>query len=187
MSSKSLVVDRKSEDFSLGIKFIQTALEDFKLSKKTVVSSMLRAEEMMVKLSENADDDAKIRINIEKSLMGKVDIYISCPGRKFDLSNRGMNFSDMKNASEENSEKMIRNAVLRAFSDSMSLLNVDGTNMGMISVTELRNRSFIIILVLVLVLVGIGFFLKDFVAELMNKTNETLLDNLMNGIDFKKQ
>lgn len=183
MATRTFEILTDLNEVSAGIKFIQATLKDFKLRNKKIISTMLTAEEMMIKFIENkTDTSSKLKIALTKTLLGAIEIMITCKGKKIDFSNTKINLADVDNRSSEDS---IRNHVLSSFSDSINVLNQNGENMGLIIVKELQNVSVVMIFVFLIVLCILGFCLKDFIAELISNTNESVKNEVLNNSNLQ--
>lgn len=183
MSVSCLKIKSSKEEIQTGIRFIQSTLEHYKVNKKYIVSSMLRAEESMLKLSENASDDSDLLIEMIIHLNGRIEISLSCKGSEFCLS-EDIKATDMSKASEQKSESFIRNIVLRSFADTMDYRHADGENIIKISVRRLEKRNVFIlgsILIIAVFLFLVVYLAGSSIFEIEKAISGFFVNNLNLG------
>ena len=112
------------------MKYVKTCFEELKLDREKSVHMSLAIEDILVKLIENAADDAKLKFEVGKSFSG-IKLEITAKGKEFSIDDVKENliFADK----EENNESSAMDDVLisladRIFSDGLSVKNVRGEN-----------------------------------------------------------
>ncbi len=133
-----LRIKNQKSEIERALKYVESELGRFKLSRREVVTTMLMAEESIVVLMEHAPKDSEIEIRFRK-LLGSISLNISAPGEAFDLSeNSNFNSNFMWEADSDEIDKDMENAVrrliLRARSDLFRYKNKLHRNTIQISV-----------------------------------------------------
>lgn len=183
MSISCLQIKTTKEEIQTGIRFIQSTLAHYKVNKKYVVSSMLRAEESMVKLAENAADGAELLIEIKIHWNGRIEISLSCKGSEFSLS-ENIIATDMSKASEQKTESFIRNIVLRSFADTMEYKHAEGVNNVKILVRHLEKRNVFVfgaVLIIAIFLFLVVYLAGSSIFEIEKAISGFFVNNLNLG------
>ena len=110
--------------------FLEARLKKLHVSKKGILNSMLIAEESIVQLIENADEDATVSISVNSKFMAAT-VYISAKGKKINSDLMGISMPD--GTPDSMTEQNLRAMMLRSYSNHFAYNWVDGSNHIMIN------------------------------------------------------
>ena len=105
----------KSECIGDCMDFIEDALNKYKLKKRDLMESLLISEEILVQLSESAQEDSNVQVSVTRWL-GVPRINFVSTGDAIDVGDQSVGVSLNELDDTENS---IRNMMLHSFADSI--------------------------------------------------------------------
>lgn len=82
---KKCVLLAAEENIAHGVEFVRQSLQAWRLSSKTIATTLLTVEELLAQLIRTSQENANIIIKLYRAF-GNVDIKISCLGSPFDAS-----------------------------------------------------------------------------------------------------
>ena len=110
------------------LKYIEEILEEKKIDRKKRVSPILAAEEILVALCANAEEQSNLSVEVH-GLFGNVELRYRCRGKAFDLTSiqEKLLFTNNLEKSEETDAAM-QGVLEKIFGDSLSISNNKGVN-----------------------------------------------------------
>jgi len=108
-----------------GIDFIRQTFKKYKIKRKSMMEALLIAEESMVRLIGNAEENVQMQISIRRSYNNAI-VTISAKGSHFESRELGVEFGDSDIGHD--SEEAIRSLLLHAHADKISYYRRGGYN-----------------------------------------------------------
>lgn len=166
----------KSEAIGDCMDFIEDALTKYKLKKRDLMESLLISEEILVQLSESAQEDSNVQVSVTRWL-GVPRINFVSTGDVIDMGDQsiGVSLNDL-----DDTENSIRNMMLHSFSDSIRYRHSKSKNYVTIITgipeRELANQTIIALILSVVFGSVFRFFFP-------NSFNQSLVDNFLGPIE----
>lgn len=155
-----MIIKNNRHELSRALEYIETSIQKYGLSKRDANRSMLMAEESIVCLMEQTEEDAGINIAFKKRF-GSVMLNISAPGEEFDISENCDIMGDINyNEVSEDMEEAIRNIILHSNSDVFSYKNKAHKNTIQLVVKKSDRTQLILTLGAMVLSVILGILFK---------------------------
>ena len=166
----------KNDDIGKCMDFIEDALTKYKLKKRDLLEALLISEEVLIQLSEKAEDDSTVQVTINRWL-GVPRIKFISSGEPIDLGDQsiGVSLNEL-----DNTENSIRNMMLHSFADSIRYKHAKSKNYVTIITgipeRELANQTIIALISSVL----LGSLFRILLPE---SFNQSLINNFLGPIE----
>ena len=166
----------KNDDIGKCMDFIEDALTKYKLKKRDLLEALLISEEVLIQLSEKAEDDSTVQVTINRWL-GVPRIKFISSGEAIDLGDQsvGVSLNEL-----DNTENSIRNMMLHSFADSIRYKHAKSKNYVTIITgipeRELANQTIIALISSVL----LGSLFRILLPE---SFNQSLINNFLGPIE----
>ncbi|MBO4396085.1 MAG: dicarboxylate/amino acid:cation symporter [Eubacterium sp.] len=154
------------------LKFIHSVVDERKMDKKEKVLAILAAEEALVNLDKNADENAKIRIGI-KNQFGNTIIWMKAAGEAFDFFGEDFleNTTEMRLDTEgmsADTEGHIRSILLKTLKEKIKYSNKNNENKISINIARSRYRTLFLIMGGMILGILTGLLLSAILPESAN-------------------
>ena len=156
--------------------FIEDALTKYKLKKRDLLEALLISEEVLIQLSEKAEEDSTVQVTINRWL-GVPRIKFISSGEPIDLGDQsiGVSLNEL-----DNTENSIRNMMLHSFADSIRYKHAKSKNYVTIITgipeRELANQTIIALISSVI----LGSLFRILLPE---SFNQSLINNFLGPIE----
>ena len=166
----------KNDDIGKCMDFIEDALTKYKLKKRDLLEALLISEEVLIQLSEKAEEDSTVQVTINRWL-GVPRIKFISSGEPIDLGDQsiGVSLNEL-----DNTENSIRNMMLHSFADSIRYKHAKSKNYVTIITgipeRELANQTIIALISSVL----LGSLFRILLPE---SFNQSLINNFLGPIE----
>ena len=166
----------KNDDIGKCMDFIEDALTKYKLKKRDLLEALLISEEVLIQLSEKAEDDSTVQVTINRWL-GVPRIKFISSGEAIDLGDQsvGVSLNEL-----DNTENSIRNMMLHSFADSIRYKHAKSKNYVTIITgipeRELANQTIIALVSSVI----LGSLFRILLPE---SFNQSLINNFLGPIE----
>lgn len=104
---------KDKETLSSCIKFIEESLTVLDTDKKTLLTTLLLAEETAAELIDNADESASLQVRVKKH-MGDVQVSMRARGREYDPYHHNGDASELEEMEDEDVQRATRSILLKA-------------------------------------------------------------------------
>ena len=122
---------------------IRDMLTNKEKDRKSIVRTVLAAEDVLKKLLDNRADGAENVTLLIVRFMGSIRVTLSCPGQEFELfSNRDIGWDDVEVEDEmgEKSRKTLREILVDSYSKNLHYRHSNGVNTVVIQGKENEYR-----------------------------------------------
>ena len=166
----------KNDDLGKCMDFIEDALTKYKLKKRDLLEALLISEEVLIQLSEKAEEDSTVQVTINRWL-GVPRIKFISSGEPIDLGDQsiGVSLNEL-----DNTENSIRNMMLHSFADSIRYKHAKSKNYVTIITgipeRELANQTIIALISSVI----LGSLFRILLPE---SFNQSLINNFLGPIE----
>lgn len=166
----------KNDDIGKCMDFIEDALTKYKLKKRDLLEALLISEEVLIQLSEKAEEDSTVQVTINRWL-GVPRIKFISSGEPIDLGDQsiGVSLNEL-----DNTENSIRNMMLHSFADSIRYKHAKSKNYVTIITgipeRELANQTIIALISSVI----LGSLFRILLPE---SFNQSLINNFLGPIE----
>ena len=166
----------KNDDIGKCMDFIEDALTKYKLKKRDLLEALLISEEVLIQLSEKAEEDSTVQVTINRWL-GVPRIKFISSGEPIDLGDQsiGVSLNEL-----DNTENSIRNMMLHSFADSIRYKHAKSKNYVTIITgipeRELANQTIIALVSSVI----LGSLFRILLPE---SFNQSLINNFLGPIE----
>lgn len=133
---KQMLLDCRTESVAQALDFIHTTLTELGLDSRKITSTMLTAEELIVKLISEGSSTGKLHLRIWKQF-GSIRLRISALGSAFPLEAAGLSLTALEDPElAPEAEMAIRSLILNAHKDEIRLKHRLGVNIADLTVKK---------------------------------------------------
>ena len=140
---KKCVLLAAEENIADGVEFVRQSLHAWRLSSKTIATTLLTVEELLAQLIRTSQENANIIIKLYRAF-GNVDIKISCLGSPFDASDLEKQLSYDGDMTLDEA-LVVQNLINRVSGDHVHIAHRKGLNICTILVKASEYKSLIAI------------------------------------------
>lgn len=166
-------VDAKIENVSKLLKFVKSAIKDYKIPEENISKSILLCEEAIVNLIKHAKKGSKITIKDPVRRYNKVKIDIELTGEQIDFASSfnspDTNTSFDKKLIGEDTENYIRNVIFSSYRDNLNYKYKNGVNVVEVKISLNKNTALINTLLALFAAIIFGSICSLFAPEFFNK------------------
>ena len=137
---KEFTAAAKTENISKAVDFVIQTLTSMRMQRSDALKAALSTEEALVKLIENADEDAKITITVQH--FGSIELKIRCKGRQCTVVPSNIDMTPGSLADDAEAENTIRNMLMASLGDKMVSKYVRGENIVKMQFNKSRRFLF---------------------------------------------
>lgn len=158
---KSLYVNNNIEGIKQGLDFLESTLVSYKLKPKYIQEALLLTEESLVKFIEKAEEGVLIKISKK---IETANITLISSGEEISVQDTDMGINIASASLNKQTESILRDAVLKAYSDKINYKYKNGCNTLKITAGLPMQKSLFEILAGIVLAVGFGLLLRQFVG-----------------------
>lgn len=163
----SLKITNNINEVPKAVDFLRSELSKKNLSKKVLWQTLLTAEDVITKMTENSTEEIKISVG---GILGNTEIRISAKGSPFESSEITQKLLFTEDGSDnEEANNVIRNMISKIFGNNLVIRNDNGVNKVLISVAKSQFRQLFITLFALVAGIACGLAMQYFVPADISK------------------